>query len=106
MAPVEDSVLRSTRSAKDKGKAKGKTPKTRRNAQKAKYIFNGASKTTQTYLDYFNPDRSVENRLVGLPQSVIDSSLPVAVVQLANSYTEIEHAPYRASYIGSKPTYW
>ncbi|KAJ7633058.1 HORMA domain-containing protein [Roridomyces roridus] len=52
-----------------KSKTKGKQPKQRKNVQKTKYAFNRASLKTAEYEAYFNPDPSVENRLLDLPQT-------------------------------------
>ncbi|KAK0211239.1 HORMA domain-containing protein [Desarmillaria ectypa] len=57
------------RNGKGKGKAKGKQTKTRRNVQKAKYIFNRQSKHTKEYSDYFDPSHEAESRLLGFPQT-------------------------------------
>ncbi|KAK0239552.1 HORMA domain-containing protein [Armillaria nabsnona] len=57
------------RNGKGKGKVKGKQTKTRRNVQKAKYVFNRQSKHTKEYSDYFDPSHEAESRLIGLPQS-------------------------------------
>lgn len=56
-----------TRSVKNKGKGKQKQPKQRKpNIQKPRYAFNHSMKATSTYLDYFNPDQEIENRMLGV----------------------------------------
>lgn len=56
-----------TRSVKNKGKGKQKQPKQRKpNIQKPRYAFNHSMKAKSTYLDYFNPDQEVENRILGV----------------------------------------
>ncbi|KAF7363938.1 DNA-binding protein [Mycena sanguinolenta] len=64
---IDDLGFAQTRSRTSK--TKGKRTKQRKNVQKAKYIFNRASLSTPEYSDYFNPDHSVETRLLGLPQT-------------------------------------
>ncbi|KAJ6502009.1 HORMA domain-containing protein [Mycena sanguinolenta] len=64
---IDDLGFAQTRSRTTK--TKGKRTKQRKNVQKAKYIFNRASLSTPEYADYFNPDHSVETRLLGLPQT-------------------------------------
>jgi hypothetical protein len=61
------------RSAKGKTKAKGKSKKTRKEIQKAKYYFVESSKRTAAYADYFNPDVDIERRMMGLSEAVNDS---------------------------------
>ncbi|KAK0463577.1 HORMA domain-containing protein [Desarmillaria tabescens] len=61
------------RNGKGKGKAKGKQTKTRRNVQKAKYVFNRQSKHTKEYSDYFDPSLEAESRLLGLPQKKLSA---------------------------------
>jgi hypothetical protein len=69
---LDDLGFAQVRSKAAKGKSKTKS-KQRKNVQKAKFIFNRASIATTEYSDYFNPDHSVESRLLGLPQTVCDS---------------------------------
>ncbi|KAF9261437.1 DNA-binding protein [Marasmius fiardii PR-910] len=57
-----------TRDAKNKGKTKQGQ---RRNVQKPKYAFNRQSVQTQAYKDYFNPNREVESKLLGLAQKLL-----------------------------------
>lgn len=57
------------RNGKGKGKTKGKQTKTRRNVQKAKYVFNRQSKHSKEYSDYFDPSHEAESRLLGLLQT-------------------------------------
>ncbi|KAG7092942.1 hypothetical protein E1B28_009244 [Marasmius oreades] len=57
-----------TRVPKNKGKAKQGQ---RRTVLKAKYAFNRQSVKTQAYKDYFNPDREVESRLLGVSKMKI-----------------------------------
>ncbi|KAK0196564.1 HORMA domain-containing protein [Armillaria mellea] len=61
------------RNGKGKSKAKGKQTKTRRNVQKAKYVFNRQSKHTKEYSDYFDPSHEAESRLIDLPQSKLSA---------------------------------
>ncbi|KAJ7735275.1 HORMA domain-containing protein [Mycena maculata] len=65
---IDEIGFAQTRS-KSKSKTKGKQPKQRKNVQKSKYAFNRASLSSSEYLDYFNPDPRVENRLLDLPQT-------------------------------------
>ncbi|KAJ7811429.1 HORMA domain-containing protein [Mycena olivaceomarginata] len=65
---LDDLGFAQVRSKAAKGKSKTKS-KQRKNVQKAKFIFNRASIATTEYSDYFNPDHSVESRLLGLPQT-------------------------------------
>ncbi|EMD38181.1 hypothetical protein CERSUDRAFT_104791 [Gelatoporia subvermispora B] len=55
---------------KGKGNAssKKKQPQRRKPLQKPKYVFNVASKQTEAYKDYFNPDPEVEKRLLALAE--------------------------------------
>ncbi|KAK7040820.1 hypothetical protein VNI00_009416 [Paramarasmius palmivorus] len=64
-----DRSLRNAYSGQREGKAKAAQ---RRNVQKSKYIFNRQSLKTQAYKDYFNPDREVENRLLGIPKTGLE----------------------------------
>ncbi|KAJ6490669.1 HORMA domain-containing protein [Mycena vitilis] len=66
---IDDLGFASTTRSSGKSKTKGKQPKQRKNVQKSKYAFNRESLSTPEYLDYFNPDHSVESRLLGLPQT-------------------------------------
>jgi hypothetical protein len=59
-----------SRVVKGKTKAKGKQANHRKNLQKTKYVFNKSSKRTPAYKDYFNPDHTVENRMLGLSNLV------------------------------------
>ncbi|KIJ17008.1 hypothetical protein PAXINDRAFT_113249 [Paxillus involutus ATCC 200175] len=57
------------RTRKSKKLPKGKGRKTQE-LQKTKYIFLQTSKRSKRYLDYFNPEPQVENRLMGLSNTV------------------------------------
>ncbi|KAG2067057.1 DNA-binding protein [Suillus decipiens] len=58
-----------TRSHAKKGKKGAKTKK-QKELQKTKYVFLSKSKRTKAYADYFNPLTEVENRLMGLSETV------------------------------------
>ncbi|KAG2366049.1 HORMA domain-containing protein [Suillus spraguei] len=58
-----------TRSHAKRGK-KGAKPKKQKELQKTKYVFLSKSKRTKAYADYFNPLTEVENRLMGLSETV------------------------------------
>ncbi|KAL0563844.1 hypothetical protein V5O48_018218 [Marasmius crinis-equi] len=79
---INDIGLVETRArARNKGKSKQVQ---RRNVQKPKYVFDRLSVKTQAYQDYFNPDREVESRLLGIPQtkaSIKSRKLPMLVPQ-------------------------
>jgi meiosis-specific protein len=51
------------------GGAKG-SKKTRKNLQRAKYIFVRSAKRSDAYREYFNPDRAVEIRVMGFENTV------------------------------------
>jgi len=64
-------LLVTTRSkkTKTKGKEVNKYPKTRKNMQKIRYVFNHEIETKSQYLENFQPnDQVVEARLLGLSE--------------------------------------
>ncbi|PFH54173.1 hypothetical protein AMATHDRAFT_135603 [Amanita thiersii Skay4041] len=65
---------RSTRTNRNRPKNKNKVVK-RKNLQN-KYSFNPAAKSSQAYMDYFDPNRDVESRLLGLPEMDCESERP------------------------------
>ncbi|KAF9246385.1 HORMA domain-containing protein [Melanogaster broomeanus] len=65
----EDLGSSRVRARKGKKLAKSKGRKTQE-LQKTKYVFLRASKRGKEYLDYFNPEPQVENRLMGLSKTV------------------------------------
>ncbi|KAJ7264961.1 HORMA domain-containing protein [Mycena haematopus] len=88
---IDDLGFAETRS--HKAKTKGKRPKQRKNVQKAKYIFNRASLSTPEYSDYFNPDHSVEMRLLGLAQTKANVKPRSTVPAADESQPTLEPAP-------------
>ncbi|KAG2135217.1 HORMA domain-containing protein [Suillus bovinus] len=60
-----------TRSHAKKGKKNVKTKK-QKELQKTKYVFLSKAKRSKAYADYFNPLTEVENRLMGLSDTVRD----------------------------------
>lgn len=65
---MDDSDL-TGRSTRNKTKTKAKVAK-KKMVQKPVFAFNRAIKSSQAYLDYFNPDPEVESRLMGLSDLV------------------------------------
>lgn len=63
-----------TRSHAKKGKQNAKTKK-QKELQKTKYVFLSKAKRTKAYADYFNPLTEVENRLMGLSDTVRNMNL-------------------------------
>lgn len=59
------------RSHAKKGK-KGVKSKKQKELQKTKYVFLSKAKRSKAYADYFNPLTEVENRLMGLSDTVRD----------------------------------
>jgi hypothetical protein len=59
-----------TKTSRRKSKTKGKQMKQRKQIQKTRYVFNHALKTSPEYLEYFNPSREVESRILGFSQLV------------------------------------
>ncbi|KAG5645567.1 hypothetical protein DXG03_005705 [Asterophora parasitica] len=54
----------------NKGGRKIKQPKSRKNVQKTKYVFNREAMQSAQYLDYFNPDPNVEARILKIAELV------------------------------------
>jgi len=66
-------LLVTTRSKKNKtkGKEASKYPKTRKNIQKMRYVFNYQIERKTQFLENFEPnDQAVETRLIGLSEMV------------------------------------
>jgi hypothetical protein len=63
-----------TRSHAKRGK-KGVKTKKQKELQKTKYVFLSKAKRSKAYADYFNPVTEVENRLMGLSETVRDINL-------------------------------
>ncbi|KAI6045573.1 hypothetical protein EDC04DRAFT_2633822 [Pisolithus marmoratus] len=88
LARLEDEAFIATESAindglgstrdiakKTKKQARSKARKTQKELQRTKFVFLHASKRSEAYHDYFNPDPAVENRLMGLTDKIrMDSS--------------------------------
>ena len=79
------------RSTRNKTKTKAKVAK--KMVQKPVFAFNRAIKSSQAYLDYFNPDPDVESRLMGLADLVCLSIVNTSKISRTFTQKTIS-APY------------